>query len=844
MIQQVLRAAATVFFLLVAGMVWAQDQTAPDYKSWEKFAASAQTSINQDTAQISEQDLEDLRATLVTWRDKFNAARDTNASQIKTIRDQIEALGPAPAEGDSEDAAIAKRRSDLNDQLSKLQAPSITATEAATRADGLIRSLDSELRSRSTDKLLRLSPSPLNPVNWASALKVAGQLTGKLYEESKAQLEGTTRFEELRENGPVIAGLVLVALVLLGRGRRWMEDLSQWLLGRSSMRARMVIEMIVSVGQILVPLGGIVLLLQALQISGLFGATWQDFLRVLAGVATVTLFSAWLAGRLFPWNDRQASPFNLLSERRAEGRLLVVSMGFLQALWDPFGHWVVEQAMALTRASVSSATADAASTAATQLDAALAALTLPLQILAGLALFRTGAVLRRHVRNEDKQSVDRAFGDSLILLIGNAVIVVAVVGPLLGAIGYVNAANQLIWPMIKSLFLAGLVLTLQRFVAEVYVVLTKREDDGRDSLVPILMGFVLVLLALPVLALNWGARVEDLSEVWTTFSNGFDMGGVRISPSIFLVLAIVFAIGYAITRGVQAALRSTILPKTNIDKGGQNAILSGIGYIGIFLAALVAISSAGIDLSSLAIVAGALSVGVGFGLQTIVQNFVSGIILLIERPISEGDWIEVGTQMGVVKAISVRSTRIETFDRTEVIVPNADLISGQVTNWTRGNMTGRLIVPVGVAYGTDTRRIEKLLMEIAEDQPTVMMDPAPNVVFVGFGADSLNFEIRMILSDVNFKLRVMSEVNHQIAARFTREGIEIPFAQRDLWLRNPEALSGRYEDRPARWRDTEEEGHSRREAKLKENETPHDLGQPMPGEGFEDADADGGGDAR
>ncbi|MDB5665711.1 mechanosensitive ion channel domain-containing protein, partial [Cypionkella sp.] len=401
---------------------------------------------------------------------------------------------------------------------------------------------------------------------------------------------------------------------------------------------------------------------------------------------------------------------------------------------------------------------------------------------AAIALFRLGKILRRQSAVQ-QSSDDAAFRSTLIYWVSSVAIAIAVIAPTLGVIGYVSAANALIWPAINTLSLLAILVVFQGYFAEFYVALSRSADARHDALLPVLAGIVILFAALPVLALIWGARIVDLVDVWTSFRSGVSLGGVRISPSNFVILVAVFAVSYAVTRLVQGGLKSSILPRTTLDQGGQNAIVSGVGYAGIFLSALLAITAAGIDLSGFALVASALSVGIGFGLQTIVSNFVSGVILLVERPVSEGDWIEVGTTSGIVKAISVRSTRIQTFDRSDVIVPNSDLITGRVTNWTRFNMSGRMIVPVSVPFTTDSRRVEAILREIVEAQPLAVLSPPPTIALMGFSGELMNFEIRVIVRDIYFQVPVRSEINHQIAERFRAEGILFSNAHRDYLKR-------------------------------------------------------------
>lgn len=741
--------------------------TAIDYVAWERVAQRAEKAV--EAGRASDQALTSLRSELNTWRETFANAKAENQVRINTLQTQIATLGPAPADGATEPAILTLKRDELTLELQQAQAPAKDAELARARANALIGEIDSLLRARQADALTQLGPTPLNPSYWPGAIDDLFQTVSLAWYGVKSSLGTETQRAELMGNIPVLVLFIVVAFALLLRGRGWVMQGSQKVQAHARGPARGVWGFLLSFGQIVVPLIGVFALVQALNYAGILGLRAQVIVDELPMLGLSIFVARWLANRLFGTADATVGVLNLPPATRAEGRREANALGLVYGLHLMLG---------------------AVATYEGYPEATLAVLDFPLLVIGGVLLLRLGQIMRRHAKAETEATDD---GTRFVIRVlgvgGSAMIFIGVAGPVAAAIGYGTLAERFIYPTALTAGLGGFLIVLHRFFLDLYgLVFGRDNDESANALLPVLASFVVALLLLPVLALIWGMRVTDLTEIWTRINEGVAIGDTVISPSDLLTFAVIFAIGYGLTRLIQGMLKTTVLPKTRIDLGGQNAISSGIGYLGLFLAAVTAITAAGIDLSSLAIVAGALSVGIGFGLQNIVSNFVSGIILLIERPISEGDWIEVGGQMGTVRDISVRSTRIETFDRSAVILPNSDLISGVVTNYTRQNLMGRVIVPVGVAYGTDTKRVETILNEIANAHPLVALNPAPSVLFREFGADSLNFEIRAILRNVNFILDVQSDMNHEIARRFAEEGIEIPFAQRDIWLRNPEAL--------------------------------------------------------
>lgn len=744
-------------------------QVQVDYDAWEELARRAETAVEEGRA--STVVLEALRADIALARGQFQDAEASGAQRLATLRAQLDALGPVPEPPATEPADIADRRKDLTDQIAAREAPVLKAQEAYQRADGIISEIDAIIRQRQAVALLDLGPTPLNPVHWGTTVTAVSGTIGAIGQEIMAGMNSEAQMTVLRARLPGIATLGLFGLVPLVLGRRWTERSADYLLAHQRPGwGRRVLLMAVSLGQIALPYLGALSIVNALDRTGLTGLRGAALLEALPQLALSMILARWLARQVFA----RRGPGDILvldTGPARQGKIAAVLLGLMLGLRE------LVQEIALVE----------------DYDRATLAV-LGFVIVAGIAtaVLRLVGLVRLHLKGLADTAPDarNSLRAQVLRQMARGALLGAAACVALGAVGYMRLADGVASAGVLTLALAAAVAILQALVLEIYATLTRQDlPTAREDLAPILIDFVLVLAAVPVLALIWGARPTDLGETWAAFLNGISIGGARISPTNFLIFVTVFVLGYMATRLVQGTLRSTVLPKTRIDPGAQTALVSGVGYIGVMVAAVVAITAAGIDLSSLAIVAGALSVGIGFGLQTIVSNFVSGIILLIERPIRQGDWIQVGDVQGYVRDISVRSTRIETFDRSDVILPNADLISGTVTNFTRGNLIGRLIVEVGVAYGTDTRKVQTILQEVAESHPMVILNPPPFIMFKGFGADSLDFDVRMILRDVNAILSVRSEINHRIAERFAAEGIEIPFAQRDVWLRNPEALA-------------------------------------------------------
>jgi potassium efflux system protein len=336
-----------------------------------------------------------------------------------------------------------------------------------------------------------------------------------------------------------------------------------------------------------------------------------------------------------------------------------------------------------------------------------------------------------------------------------------------------------------------LIVTTRSEAAGVSRFVTQRKDDlVRDGLR--LVRFVSALLWV-IITLT----VFDLMDpLWTFSRHALDasltLGELHLSLGSILLFITTIWVSVLLSRGISGVLEVDVLSRLEMPKGLPSVVARLTRYVLIGVGFFFALAATGLKLTQLTILGGALGVGVGFGLQTIVSNFVAGLILAFERPIREGDIVQVQTPSGdnlngEVRRIGFRASIIRTYDGAEVIVPNASLISNDVVNWTLSDQLRRLTIEVGVAYGTEPSRVLELLRQVPTQYPSILREPAPIALFIGFGDSALNFELRFWISDISQVLALRSDVTTAVNNALVAADIEIPFPQRDLHLRSVDA---------------------------------------------------------
>lgn len=373
---------------------------------------------------------------------------------------------------------------------------------------------------------------------------------------------------------------------------------------------------------------------------------------------------------------------------------------------------------------------------------------------------------------------------------GAGILLVALVAQ---ASGYSNLAERLINSSVSTVFL-GLyfVMTLRlaqgaiRFVFAHPVVIRhsffyRYGDDLIDRLSTIAKIFIGSYSFL-LLFVIWGVY-NSAGQAWDAFTNmSVKIGEMTVSLNMIALFSLALYFSFTFSWFLRSVLEAQIFPHRDLDRGIRDAIKKLLHYAIIFFGFLFAMSLAGVELKSFAFLAGAFGIGIGFGLQNIVNNFVSGIILLFERPVRVGDALVIDGKWCTVRKIGLRSTIVETPDRAEIIVPNSEFISQKVTNWTLSSSIARIVIPVGVAYGSDIDKVLALLSEAAKEHELILQNPTPSPIFTAFGASSLDFEMRVWVADADSMLAVRSALLQSIDRLFRQGGIEIPFPQRDVHL--------------------------------------------------------------
>jgi potassium-dependent mechanosensitive channel len=707
--------------------------------------------------------LSDLVQRISPLRDQMRDKLADLEPRLADLDARLKGLGPAPAKDVPEDAGIAAERARLTQQRAEMDAAIKQVQLLQTRADQLANALSDRRRSAYAETLFRRSPNVLDPYFWRDVVAAAPDYGGRIARFAQdwvAYARAKASSARMASAGLALAGVVVLAFGLV----RWWRRIS--VVSRVGGRyGKALAALVVFVRRALaMPLAVFVLL----ELLDQFDLIPPDAARLttnlIIGTAIAALARAAATSVLAPDDPVR----RLVNFDDATAQWL-----FWHLTWGGrlFGAFIALRALHRT-VGVPQVMDDATR----MLFAAI------------IAALLVHLLIARREAEEEEASGRHIPGVRLLAWIA----VACILGALLA--GYASFASFLAGRVVFTIALIA-TLYLLLIVTDAVIGLTLSADSpgGRRlarqlGIEPRRLGlagkltsgivralFVLVILALAVG--RWEVAAADLFEAVKGVALGIRIGDFTISFGAVFGAIVFFLAVVLLTRLVQRWLETEVLPYTAIEPSLQLSIVTILGYVGFIIAIVVALGEIGIDPQKIALVAGALSVGIGFGLQSIVSNFVSGLILLAERPIRVGDQIVVKNEEGFVRRISVRATEIETFEKASVIIPNSELISGVVKNWTHANTLGRVNIKVAVSYDCDPDKVMEILTACVVEHPDVLKYPPPAVLLSDFGSTALTFEIFCIVPNLADRGRIKSDIHIAILRRFRDAGIDMTPAQ-------------------------------------------------------------------
>jgi small-conductance mechanosensitive channel len=727
----------------------------------------AQRELALANRELGDPELQRYRAQIEPVADAIRGILDELTPRLDAGRARLEQLGPKPKDGQPEESAdVARERSEREAAVAELDETLRLGRTLLLQAEQLRTQISDRRRAAFARAVFEQSHGFLSPDLWVEFWQALPRDVRALRTVAADSFERLRRTSSL--GALLVLGLAVGLAISLHLGRRYVaprlvarDPANETPSRRSRLLAAVAILLLGGVpavaGNWIVWAAFDALDLLAPRVEPVIGA-------VLRGIALVAFARALADAILAPGHG----PWRLVS------------------LSDAGAHRI--HTFVLVAGTVL-ATGKVMESAIQAIAAALPSSVMTRSIFALVFAALLANLLRSFASNDEPEEsgayVDKPEIPGIVRLIGWVAATATIVFVLFGYVALASfVVDQVAW---MSVLLALLLLALA--VADEFIGATLREESRvsyalqantglrRRSLEQIgvlatgVTRLGLILLAILLGLAPWGVESGDVVSSMRAAFFGFRVGDVTISLSSIAIAAFIFGVGFTITRVIQRWLDATFLPATDLDAGLRNSIRTGFGYVGVIVAGAVAFSYLGLSLDRLTIVAGALSVGIGFGLQSIVNNFVSGLILLWERPIRVGDLVVVGDGEGYVRHINVRATEIETFDRSTVLVPNSNLISGIVRNRVRSGRTGRVLVSIPAPRFADPDQIAELMRTAALAHREVMSEPPPRVLFKKVTDTAIEFDLICFVDEIDTVARVASELYFAIYRRLRELGV-------------------------------------------------------------------------